>query len=317
MPITNEEALRDRLAEVVEDEKGSGEYHDKLNEKGVECAIILPIVEILWGFDALKDVEYESSSKERNDQRFDLLIENRFLVESKKLGVDLEQMKKQVEGYIISNNNINYGVLTNGFEYIFFLQKSFIKGFLGPEKEMGIPIGRDVIPVLTITIDDHDNFIPIMKLFAKGLYDHQFRRIAEFVLSVHNQGKVWQLTTDSKVNDVLKQKIKDELDIKKGVFLSDIQKGDRRIGDVLVFKTDDLSISISREPDGRVRLPKNGAVILNMNNVLNSDFRPMIELVMHDWSTHDTYFDDPYDIIRQALGKKKLHRKDKYSFLPA
>jgi hypothetical protein len=71
MPVSNETSLKQRITYLKEAlAKDNSEIVANLNEKGVECSILIPIIEHLWGFDALLDVKYEYTSDKRFD-RFD------------------------------------------------------------------------------------------------------------------------------------------------------------------------------------------------------------------------------------------------------
>jgi len=314
MPALDESGLRQRLKRLIEDEQSEvPKFRNKLNEKGVECSILIPIFEILLGFDALEDIQYESESNSRNDQRFDFLIDSRFLVEAKKLGANLPEIKKQIENYIITNDNINYGLLSNGYDFSFYIQKSYIKEFLGPNEEMHIPIKRDVLPVLTISIDDK-HFEQIISLFSKDTYMDHFDSIARYVLSRYNHGKINKITGDREINEKIKEFIRDEVDPKAGFYLNDIKANKIKSGDKLTFENDNVKLTLTVEVDGRVKLPKGNAEIKNMNRTMQSAFRPMIDLVLNGWNEKDHIFDHPLDIIRAATGKKKLYKQEQYKF---
>jgi len=58
-----EQNYRDRLTEILINKKKGGEYWDnmssRLKEKGVEYCIVLPLFEVVLGFDPLKDISME------------------------------------------------------------------------------------------------------------------------------------------------------------------------------------------------------------------------------------------------------------------
>jgi hypothetical protein len=316
MPALDESGLKQRLKRIVEDEQSENpQFRGKLNEKGIECSILIPIFEIFLGFDALEDITYESASANRNDQRFDFLIDNRFLVEAKRLGANLADIKKQIVDYIITNDRINYGLLSNGYNFSFYIQKSYIKKYLGPHEEIHVPIKRDVLPVFTISIDD-EYFEPIIRLFSKDTYIEHFERIARYVLSRYNNGKVSKITGDRDLNEKIKELIREEVDPKAGYYLNDIKANRIKQGDILAYENDNVKIPISVEMDGRVRLSKGSAEIKNMNRTMESAFRPMIDRILNSWNEKDHIFDNPLDIIREATGKKKLYKQEQYKFVP-
>lgn len=316
MPVKDKPSLKQRLTTIILDtQKEKPELRSRLNEKGVECSILIPIAEIIWEFDALKDIEYELGSKSRNDQRFDFLIEGNFLIEAKKLGTNLAEMEKQIDSYIMHNDNIYYGILSNGYDFSVYIQKSFIKGFLNPTEELLVPIKKDVIRVFTVKIDEEE-FEKIIGLFSKDTYKYHFERIAKYALSCFSQGKgINNITGESKINEIIKGKIRNTLNVKKGKYLDDLKANKIKVGDKLAYETDDIKIVVAIEHDGRVKLSKGDAIIKNMNSVMKNRFKPMINLVMGDWSIKDEIESDPIEFIRKAQGGiKKLYHRENYEF---
>ncbi len=316
MPAINESSLKQRLDLILQDEESDTQhFRARLHEKGVEFCVLMPIIEILLGFDALNDVTYETSSEVRNDERFDFLVDGCFMVEAKSLDKDLDnsKIKSQIVNYILHNDNINYGFLSNGFQFVFYMQKSYIKSFLTGGQELKVPIKKDVLPFLTLSIGD-EHFIDIMKLFSKDTYREHFNRIAKFILSKYNQGRKSKIADDKKINEILKEMITNTIDVTRGFYLSDLKAGKINAGDTLRYEDDNICIEVIVEDNGCVRLTPNKAVIKNMNDVMDTPFKPMIELVLKDWKDKEIVFESPYDIIRQAKGAKRLSDKESYEF---
>lgn len=319
MPVLNENSFLQRLQSIVEDErKDNPDLRNKLKEKGVECSILIPLFEILLGFDSMNDIEYEVSSSEQSNQRFDFLIDKRFLLEAKQLGVDLkDNITKQIREYIYQNEAIDYGILSNGYEYAVFIQKSFIKK-LADQDDIKLLVSEkmNVLHVFTISID-HKDFQEIIKLFSKNEYRVNFKKIALFALSVLNpKKKATKISPNRALNRVLQTLIKDTIDVKPGFYLNDINEGKIQADDLLVYENDEIKITIKVKRDGRVSLVKGGVEILNMNRVMeDAKFSKIIDLVVSgEWNKKDIQFNDPYEIIRKATGKKNLYNKEQYEF---
>ena len=302
--------IKARIEKLLEDENGPRELRSKLHEKGVEFSVLLPIFEYICEFDPLTDIEYEASSLQRVDQRFDFLIDGCFLVEAKSLDSQLTQLKKQISDYILLNDQINFGILSNGYQFIFFLQKTYIKSFLKKEEELTVPIKKDVIPVLELSIDD-PKFYDVMRLFHKEAYKTHFNQIASYVLSCYNKGKAWKICDDRELNDYLKDKIKSYANIQTGHYLKEIKSGQIKPNDKLAYFGDGFEIFAKILVDGRIDLTSIN--IIDFKKVKESPFRKIIELEMSDWVEEVDPFLDPMDIFKEILDRKRLSR-DSYKF---
>jgi hypothetical protein len=307
MPVTNEASFKQRIGFLKEAlEKEGNEIATNLNEKGVECSILIPLLEHILGFDALTDVKYEYTSDKRFE-RFDFLVDNRLLIEAKKLNASLnDNIISQIEKYIKNHDFIKYGILTNGSDYVFFVKKDFIKEFLGAEEKFRVEYDNDVFRVLQISIDG-EKFFEIMGEFHKNKYHETFRQIARFVLTLINKTRITKIVDDKDLNTLLQTMITQCVDVQEGEFLKDIQSGKIKVGQTLKYENDDLCIPVVVMNDGRVKLVKGSINVKNMNNVDSSEFKPIIDLARNEWKTTDVIFNDTKDIIRAAINKQRLY----------
>lgn len=316
MAVMNAEGLRDRFNSIISDRHNHGEFPQRLNEQGVVASVLIPLAEHWWGFDALEDIQYEIDSGAKYN-RYDLLVDGRFLIEAKKMDVNINRLHQQIENYIISNDSVSYGVLTNGYQYIVYLQKDFIKSFLSGGDDIYIPIKRDVLPVMTISADD-DYFERVIRLFSRDQYHYHFNRVAEYVLSLHNKGRVRKITDDRETNEYVKELIQQKVDVKEGVYLDGIKDKTFKAGDKLQFTGlgGNIVIRVILQDNGCVKRPKgsDGVQIKDMNEVMGSEFENLLELVMNEWKDRDGVYTDPMDIIREARGVTKLYNKEEYVF---
>ncbi len=309
MPVLSETSFIQRIDFLKEDlSKEKPKYIDRLKEKGVECSILVPLFEILLGFDALKDIEYEFTSDKRFE-RFDFLIENRFIVEAKRLNYPLVDSKitDQIEKYILHHDNINYGVLSNGIEFAFFISKCFIEEFLEPEEKLKIDFNKAVFHVFTLSMDD-EMFFNVIKLFSKDTYHEMFSRIAKFVKTRINNTRATKIADEKDLNTWLQNKISETMDVRRGRYFKDIQSGKYKPGDKLEYNDGNIKITVILEIDGRVRLEKGAAEIKDLMPVLDSEFSPMIDLVRSDWRNRDIIFNDTDEIMKEATGKGRLRK---------
>lgn len=314
MPASNESSFMQRIENIkrkVDSDQGN-EFIEGLQEKGVECAILIPLFETILGFDAVEDIKYEYTSKEKFD-RFDFLIDDKFIIEAKKINTKLSNIYGQIQKYIYGHSKINYGILSNGLEYAFFIQKDFIKSLLGPDEKLQIELASNVFHIFTLSVRD-EVFLDIIKLFSKDEYHQNFIALAKFALTRINQTKATKISDDKRINLWLQDHISETMDIKPGVYIKDIQENKLKVGDKLVFENDCVMIPVILEKDGRVKLIKGTAEVRNMKLTMNGKFKNMIDLVMNDWKKEDLTVNDPLELIKVAIGQERLMRKEDYIF---
>ncbi len=311
MSITQVETVfKQRLKHIVEDHaKDDPTIPERLKEKGVECTILMPLFEDILGYDPVLDIEYELSSSKVHGQRFDFLLDGCFVVEAKALNVLLTgNIIDQIIKYISMNDEINYGMLTNGIQYVFFIQKTFIEKVANSGEEI-IGARRSVYSVLTVGAED-DYFVEIMRLFSKQTYDEVFRRIAKYAFRqlVVKKGPKTAIAEDKELDTYIKKLIEKRMDFKQGKYLPKIRSGEYKAGQKLVYKDKYIQITIEVQTDGTVKLPKNG-IEVDANAILETGvFKPVLSLII-DWHDKEQSFQDPKDIFRQALGKAKISKK--------
>lgn len=314
MPAFNESSFIQRIQKIKDkvDSPDGNDFIEGLQEKGVECAILIPLFETVLGFDAVDDIKYEYTSKEKYD-RFDFLIDDKFIIEAKKINTKLSNIYGQIQKYIYGHSKINYGILSNGLEYAFFIQKDFIKSLLGPDEKLQIELGSNVFHIFTVSVRDEE-FLEVIKLFSKDQYHQNFISLAKFALTRINQTKATKICDDKKINLWLQDHISETMDIKPGVYIKDIQENKLKAGDKLVFQNEYVMIPVILEKDGRVKLVKGTAEIKDLKSAMNGKFKNMIDLVMNDWKKDDVIVNDPLELIKMAIGQERLMRKEDYIF---
>lgn len=300
--IQGDLAFKQRLKKILEDQENiKPSIPPILQEKGVECTILVPMFEYLLGYDPVDDIQYEVTSSMVFHQRFDFLLDHCFVVESKALNTPITKKEvKQISEYIAQNEEINYGMLSNGLEYVFLVQKSFIEKVANSGENI-IGATRPVYNVLTVSAND-EKFFEIMSLFSKSSYDEIFTSIAKYVfrLLVPKKGPMPSITKERDIDEYIKNLIEQKMDFKKGYYLDKIRSGEFLPGQKLTYEDKYISISVELQSDGTVKLPQKGIYIKDTNAILaDGEFKPLIVLLT-EWYDSDQFFEDPKDIFRRA-----------------
>lgn len=299
---------------VINDQEKFEKLRGSLHEKGVECAIIIPLIETVLEFDGLNDVKYEQSSEREYHQRFDFLIESKFLIEAKALGTNLDEHYKQIARYITKNENINYGLLTNGVDFQIWVQKSFIEKFTNTELIHTHPVEK--VLEVSLSTDTSKLVLDTLSLFKKSTYENSFESIASIAgyYASGSRGRAKLLHNVKDTDRFLKDRIKDLVSIQKGVYYDDIINKRISPGDKLQFKNDFVEITVEVTKTGTVILRKNSANVINQITAMEAGWGKLISLIMDKWSKGDTEFTDTIEIIKLALNTQRLHGKEKYTF---
>lgn len=311
--VQSEKAFQQRLNKLLEDQNDNNRnYSSRLQEKGVEYAIVLPLLENVLDYDPLEDIKYEFSSEHVYDQRFDFLLDDRIVLETKALGNPLtKDVIDQITRYISKNDEISYGILTNGLIYDFFVQRTYIQNVANKGQDI-IGAKKNVYNVLTLEAGD-ERFFEVVRLFSKSSYQATFEAISKYVFKqiVPTPGKDPIIVSDKKLNEYIKENIRSTLDFKKGYYLDQIRKGELEPDTKLCYKDDFIGIEAHVQSDGTILIPK-GSVKVDANKIMeDGTFRPLLNN-LQKWFDQDRIFYDPKDIFREASGKQKIFNKDWY-----
>jgi hypothetical protein len=289
--IQSDTAFRQRIKSIIADQANDPPIlPDRLKEKGVEYTILVPLFENLLGYDPVDDIEYELSSRKVHGQRFDFLLDGKFVVESKALNTPLTgNIVKQVSDYIFFNDDINYGMVSNGLEFVFLIQRSFIEK-VGNAGEPIVGATQNVYNVLTLAADD-ERFFDIIMLFSKTSYDEAFRAIAKYAFRqlVPTKGPTTPIVPDRAIDQYVKGLIEEKMDFKRGFYLNRIRAGELIAGQKLRYADKYVTITVTLQPDGTLGLPR-GAVEVDANAILkDGEFKPLIGLIT-EWHDADQIF---------------------------
>lgn len=313
-----QKTVKDRLSSIRqlidEDQKKFEILKWALHEKGVECAIIIPIIETVLEFDTLYDVKYEQSAEKEYHQRFDFLLNDKFLIEAKPLDTNLDSHYKQIGKYLSKNENINYGLLTNGIVFQIWVQKAYIEAV----SKNKLDHSQSVIKVLEVSLSENpiDFVLDTLALFKKSTYENSFESIASIAgyYSSGSRGKPRVLHDKKETDKDLKDKIKELVSIQKGVYYEDVKNKKISPGDKLQFKNSFVEIKVEVTKTGTVILKKNSANVVDLIKAQDAGWKKLIYLITEKWSKEDTEFTDPIEIIKLAVDTQRLHGKEKYNF---
>ncbi|MDR3171385.1 MAG: hypothetical protein LBU17_07135 [Treponema sp.] len=322
MEIT-EKTLKDRLNQIIllqDDDQKWAEIKEKIREKGVECSIIVPILDVFLGYDGINDIAYEEPSKKVNGQRFDFLILDKIIVEAKRLEENLNDHITQISTYMY-DNELEFGILTNGFDYWFLLSKQYIQRIANEGQEI-TNLNQKVLPVLKLSIDpleekNCESFLKIIKMFSKDIFDDTLKKIANVackIITFSKKGKL-VLHKEKAIDEYLQKNINETIDYDKGSYFDELQNGTLKEGQELIYEDGILAITVLVQKNGLVKYPCKGLGIKDFSKMRETkEYEPLLELLSNKWDYQEAVYKDYKDIFRKITGKKSIYSK--YRFVP-
>ncbi len=304
------ENFKERLREISSyDREKLNDLDKRLNEKGVEFSIIMPLLDVIMDFNPIMDIDFEMSSIKYTGQRMDYLLCGDFLIEVKRISADISQDYDQIAKYM-KNEKIKYAILTNGLDYEFFIKADEeIKGALREKI-----LNESVVNIMGFRIDDIidiDDFAKIMKLFSKNKYEDTFSNIRDFVKAVCKIGKYGKQkrigAEDKEIEKFVKSLIENKFVKKKGMYYEKSEY----IGKKFVIDCyDSEGYKIAFEVD------ENGMLIVIAEKCdyhagkLDSEDKKRLDRLIETWKEGKQNIYTHYkDIIKEIKGLKNRPKK--------
>lgn len=318
------EALENRLKYITNLYKDCPEEYvslgKRLKEKGTEYTIVFPIFETLLELDPLKHIHFEYSSDDYNNQRFDLAIDSKsnkqLLVEVKSLEKQITNKdKEQLGSYLDANYKCPWGILTNGFEWWFYICTDYITT-VANEGEQLTQNNDNVLNLMKLNIND-EHFFEFMKNFKFDNLDEIWKKIANYCLKIIESrgGKHPKIHDGHKeIDEYVKDKIRDKLEIQKGEYFDLLREGKLKEGDIVTCINDFLKVEFKLDSTGK----------LNLINGEIKDYKTFCEYCFSDkfanWIKDNISFHSPRDFriaLDRHFEKRETHNlRTRYPFYP-
>jgi hypothetical protein len=323
-----EQNFRDRLEFIVECHSKVGEDWEelggRLKEKGVEYCIVLPLFEVVLGFDPLEDIKMEHGSVKYNNQRFDFIVQPQkhdhcsLVVEAKALNEsNLKKHEEQIVKYMKDNQEYPWGILTNGFKWHFYLSKKYIETKFNDGYPLADFKNKNIFKIISLSLKD-EHFIEIMNSMAKGKLGDFWLNLARYTYATISggPGKKPAVNSNIKINEFLTGKIKEAVEIKRGEYWQAIQAGKVKAGDKVICKNDFLELTFELDHGGRLVL-KPGMANSKDFNQFTKRCPNGVDLLIEWLGSTNTFTDSSQVILLLTGGKNFTQRLQKeFPFAP-
>ena len=311
-------SYRDRLNMVRElmnrNADAYSQLEDRLLEKGVEYTLVMPMVEVVMGFDPLQDICYEMASEEMNNQRFDFLIDQKLLIEAKRLGAVLDEgnIQEQIRKYIRKNQGIDYGILTNGVDWEFWLHQDYIARASGAT--ITLPGSRKTVKALEVGLSDFngDQMISVFSAISRDNYETFFRQLAKVVARIMTggKGKIPKLHDEISLNKALRQRVEELVAIKKGAYYDALQNKKIFPGDRLCFEGEGIKLTVEVTDVGSVSVVVDQTNILDYREAMSkkNKWKRFPEMLSKWESGEGVEYMSPLDILKEAKDRQRINK---------
>lgn len=325
-----EQYFRDRLSKLVDLQNRNSDSLDLLNtrlkEKGVEYCIVLPLFEVVLSFDPLEDIKMEHGSQKYSNQRFDFVVspakEEHYslIVEAKSLSErNLKKHEEQIAKYMKENQEYPWGILTNGYDWKFYISKKYIETKFNDGRPISHFKNKSVFNIINLSLSD-ELFIEIMQSMKKHHLSDFWFNVAKYTYAsiTGGRGKRPVISPNKQINEILTGKIKEAVEIKTGEYWKLIDSGELKSGDKVICKNDFIELIFELDSGGRLVLHPKCANTHDLLAFTNNCGDKAIELLT-SWQGSTNTFTETSQVILMLTGKKKCTQslRDLFPFKPS
>lgn len=317
----NVEKLRESLKSDNRDK-----YAERLKEEGLKSLIVVPILQDYLGFDDIDDYEFEYG-KVSNRDRSDILIRQNFLLELKKFNLlenpqNRRAAERQIIAYLEPDDDIYYGILTDGNYWSLFMEKRYVERFANNSREIA-EIEEDIPSVISFSISN-EHFWDLLLMFHRECYEDNMQQLARGVLNRARKlrGGIAWYNLFSKVKepeirkvcgDVVKQQIEDTFWIDPGEFFDELKKEKVSLGDRYCYEDDFIRFEVTIEKNGWIKI--DSATVASKGLVKEAlQYYPKREEMIKSWTDdkNDNLYKTKIDVIKDLKDSQKLRNQASY-----
>ena len=264
--------IRERLLQSLYEDCNYSVYTERLLEEGIKSLFIVPIFFKYLGFDNIDDYQFETMPMiDKNiKERADITIRNKFIIETKKFNLLINKQEhtkatEQLLNYLSPEDNFEYGILTDGFTWELYLERTFIEKIANKSKS--IKNVQDKIPLcLDFSLKD-DDFWDWLCFLHKDVYESNMETLAKGIVNIAETKKggvafhhmFSKLKNQPEIRGNMGKKLSEQLHKRfipiKGEYFIDIKEGKFKPGDKLAFDEDEyIKIVVTILEDGRLEI---------------------------------------------------------------
>jgi hypothetical protein len=300
------------------------DYNECWKEAGLKSVLIVPLFESVLGYDPLADMAFEFKLPATGGEFLDIVLQDKLVIETKRFN-SLSDDKKRKEGqkeirrYILPDDEISFGILTDGVLWDFFMEKRFLERY-GNNTDKVPPI-REEIPLCFSLNSFDDGFLDDMAIFHSKVLKKNMKYLAACI--VHRAmrkpgGKAWHNLFSALENaqrqkicgDKLAGKIEERFRNETGEF-----KDHSMIGKKLQWEDEFLRLSVVVQPRGNIKVDLSNTILKpeRLQEVLGR-YPNIVERLFKTWpsSEHDRIYNSRIELLREITDKTKVFKQKQF-----
>ena len=305
------------------------DYGDQWKEAGLKSVLVVPVLKSLLEYNPLLDMAFEAKLLSTGGEYLDILLQDSLVVEVKRFNLlsndkKRKKARKEIRRYLTPDDNIFFGILTDGAEWEFFMERRFIERYGNDGQK--IPLIRDEIPLCFTFNSFDDGFLDDMRIFhSKGFFRNMkflAKCIAHRALrrpgapAWHNLFSTLENAQRQKIcGDNLRAKIEDTFRYETGEYFEQVNAKELRPGVKFQWEDDFLRLGIIVQSNGAVKIDLSNTFVKpeKQHGVLKP-YPNIIEKLFNTWvqNEEDCIYGTRIELLRDITGKKAIFGQDKF-----
>lgn len=305
------------------------DYSDQWKEAGLKSVLIVPLFKNLLEYNPLVDMAFEAKLPSTGGDYLDILLQDSLVIEAKRFNLlssdkKRKRARKEIRRYLAPDDNIFFGILTDGISWEFFMERRFIERYGHDGKK--IPLIREEIPLCFSFKSFEDGFLDNMRIFHSKGFFRNMKFLAKCIANRalrkpgapawHNLFTTLENAQLQKIcGDNLKTKIEDTFRYETGEYFEQIRSKEIRVGVKFQWEDKFLRLGVIVQPNGAVKVDLNSTFVKPENqHMVLKKYPNIIEKLFHTWvqNEEDCIYATRIELLRDITGKKAIRAQDKF-----
>lgn len=328
----NQNDIKERLNKLrdsLSDNYSESVYKNSLKEEGIKAIFIIPILHEFLNFTNIDEYKFEDIQGD-NQNFADIVLRDNFLFETKRLNLlsdpnEKAKAEKQLRRYIKKeNDNIHYGILTDGFLWELFVERKFIEKYANEGNKIAELDDEDVHLCLAFSIADQ-HFLNLIMMFHKDIYEENFKKIISRAIvnrATNKPGRVavrnlFSLIDNTDIEQICGNYVQEQIDKyfrkEKGEFFDDIACGKMNADAKLKYEDEYLYIEVAVQKTGHIKVDPYKCRLNNEKLIEATQKMPtFLNLLTKTWpnSATDCIYPSRIDLIKALLDRRRLSKQE-------
>jgi hypothetical protein len=318
-----------KLKESLKDKDQWFKYQSDLKEEGIKALFVIPVLVEQLGFSDFDSFKFEDV--QGSNQGFaDITLNDNFLIETKKFNLlsdpaEFVRAEKQISKYIRNEKDkIFFGLLTDGVLWALYVDKKYIN--LHGNENADIPELVDDCPLCVKFSISDDNFLNLLMMFHNDVYEENIKKTLIKAIVNKIQAKPGRVALNNMftknenmdIEAICGKSVQEQIDeyfkIEKGEFFDDLISGAKKIGSLVRFDDEYITLEVSIVRNGHIKVNfKNCKLKMEKQIEALSQYPKLIEY-LKAWQSSDetSIFPSRVSLYKSIKDQKSLQKQDEF-----